>query len=69
MGKGRGVYRFLVGRPEEKRPLGRPTRRWEDNIKMDLREIGIAGANWIQLVQDKVQWLVFVNTVMNLRVP
>jgi hypothetical protein len=54
MGKGRGVYRVLVGRPEGKRPLGRPRRRWEDNIKMDLREIEIDGANWIQLAQDRV---------------
>jgi hypothetical protein len=51
---GRGVYRVLVGRPEGKRPLGRPRRRWEDNIKRDLREIGIDGANWIQLAQDRV---------------
>jgi hypothetical protein len=54
-------------RPEGKRPLGRPRRRWEDNTKMDLREIGIDGANWIQLAQDKVQGRAFVNTVMNLR--
>jgi hypothetical protein len=66
---GGGIYRVLVGRPEGKRPLGRPRRRWEDNIKMDLREIGIDGANWIQLVQDRVQWRACVNTVMNLRVP
>jgi hypothetical protein len=69
MGEGRGVYRVLVGRPEGKRSLGRPRRRWEDNIKMDLREIGIDGANWIQLAQDSVQWRACVNTVMNLRVP
>jgi hypothetical protein len=56
---GRGVYRVLVGRPEGKRPLGRPRSRWECNIKMDLREIGIDGANWIQLAQDRVQWRVF----------
>jgi hypothetical protein len=55
MGEGRGVYMVLVGRPEGKRPLGRPRRRWEDNIKMDLREIGIDGANWIQLAQDRIQ--------------
>jgi hypothetical protein len=67
IGEGRGVYRVLVGRPEGKRPLGRPRRRWEDNIKIDLREIGINGANWIQLAQDIVQWRAFVNTVMNLR--
>jgi hypothetical protein len=69
MGQGRGVYRMLVGRPEGKRPLGRPRRRWEDNIKMDLREKGIDGANWIQLAQDRVQWWAFVITLMNLRVP
>jgi hypothetical protein len=69
MGEGRGVYRVLVGRPEGKRPLGRPRHRWEDNIKMDLREIGINGANWIQLAQDRIQWQAFVNTVMNLWVP
>jgi hypothetical protein len=69
MGEGRGVYRVLVGRPEGKRLLGRPRRRWEDNIKMGLREIGIDGANWIQLAQDTAQWRAFVNTVMNLRVP
>jgi hypothetical protein len=69
MGKGRGVYRFLVGRPEGKRPMGRPRRRWEVNIKLDFREIGIDGANWIQLAQDSVQWWAFVKTMMNLRVP
>jgi hypothetical protein len=56
----------LVGKPEGKRPLGRPRRRWEDNIKMDLGEIGIDVANWIRLAQDRVQWWAFVNTVMNL---
>jgi hypothetical protein len=55
MWKGRGVCRVLVWRPEEKRPLGRPRRRWEDIIKMDLREIGIDGVNWIRLAQDRVQ--------------
>jgi hypothetical protein len=69
MGEGRGGYRVLVRRPEGKRPLGRPRRRWEYNIKMDLAEIGIDGANWIRLAQDRVQWRGFVNTVMNLRVP
>jgi hypothetical protein len=59
----------LVGRPEGKRPLGRPRCRWKNNIKMDFREIGIGGANWIQLAQDRVQWRACVNTVMNLRVP
>jgi hypothetical protein len=68
MGEGRGIYRVLVGRPEGKRPLGRPRHRWEDNIKMDLGEIGIDGANWIRLAQDRVRWRAFLNTVMNLRV-
>jgi hypothetical protein len=67
--EGRGVYRALDGRPERKRPLGRPRHRWEENIKVDLREIGISGANWIQMAQDRIQWRAFVNTVMNLRVP
>jgi hypothetical protein len=69
MGEGRGVYRVLVGRPEAKRPLGRPRRRWENNIKMDYRKIRINGANWIWLAQDRVQCRAFVNTVTNLRVP
>jgi hypothetical protein len=64
MGEGRGVYRVLFGRPE-----GRTRRKWEDNIKMDLREIEIDGANWIWLAQDRIQWWAFVSTVMNLRVP
>jgi hypothetical protein len=65
----RGVYRVLVGRPECKRPLGRPRSRWKDNIKLVLMEIGIDVAKWIWLAQDMVQWRAFVNTVMNLRVP
>jgi hypothetical protein len=69
MGEGRGVYRVLVGRPEGKRPLGRPRLRWEDNIKMVLRETGIYGANWIRLAQNRVRWRAFVKTIMNLRVP
>jgi hypothetical protein len=69
MGEGKGIYRVLVGRLKGKRPLGRPRHGWEDNIKMYSREIGIYGANWIQLVQDRVQWRAFVNTVMNLRFP
>jgi hypothetical protein len=69
MGKGRGAYRVLVGRPKGKRPLARPRHRWEDNIKMGLRETGIDGANWIRLAQDRVQWQAFVNMVMNLWVP
>jgi hypothetical protein len=68
-GGGADVYRILVWRPEGKRSLGRPRRRWEDNIKMDLREIGIDGANWIQLAEDRIRFGAFVNTVMNLRVP
>jgi hypothetical protein len=68
-GERRGVYRILVLRPEGKRPLGRPRRRWEDNINMHLSEIRIDGANWIRLAQDRVLWRAFVNTVMNLRVP
>jgi hypothetical protein len=69
MGEGRGVYRVLVGRPESKRPLGIPRHRWEDNIKMDIKEIGMGGANWIRLARDRVQWRALVSTVMNLRVP
>jgi len=69
MGEGRCVYRVLVGRPEGKRSLGRPRRGWEDNIKMDLRKIGIDGANWIRLTQDRIQLRTFVSTVMILRVP
>jgi hypothetical protein len=69
MEKGRGgVYRVLDGRPEGKRPLGRPRRKWEDNIKMNLREIGIDGT-WIRLARDRVWWQAFVGTVVNLRVP
>jgi hypothetical protein len=69
MGVGKGVYTVLVGRIVEKRPLGRRRRRWEDNNRLDLNEIGFDGANWIQLGQDRFQWRAFVNTVMNLRVP
>jgi hypothetical protein len=68
-GERRDVYRVLVGRSEGKRPLGRPRHRWEVNIKIDLREIGIDGVNCIRLAQDRAQWRAFVNTVMNLRVP
>jgi hypothetical protein len=68
-GDGRGVYRVLVGRPESKRPLGRPKYRGEDNIKMDLSEMGINWANWIQLGQDRVQWQACENTVIKLWVP
>jgi hypothetical protein len=65
----RGVYSVLVWRPERKKPLGRPRHRWEDNIKINLREIGIDGPNWIRLDQDRVRLLAFVNMVTNLRVP
>jgi hypothetical protein len=68
MGEGRGVYRVLVGRREGTRPLGRPRLRWEDNIKMDLREIGIDGANRIRLAQDRVQWRAFMSTGVNVRI-
>jgi hypothetical protein len=60
---------FLVGKPEGKRPLGRPSRRWVDNIKMDLREIGWDGVDWIDMAHDRDQWMALVNTVLNLRVP
>jgi hypothetical protein len=69
MEEGKYVNRVLVEWPEGKRPLGRTRREWDDNIKLDLREIGIDRATWIRLAQDRVQWRVFVNTVMNLRVP
>jgi len=69
MGKGRGVQRVLVGRPEGKRPLGRPRRRWEDNIKMDLQELGGCFEDWMELAQDRDWWRALVSTVMNLRVP
>jgi hypothetical protein len=64
----RGVYRVLVGKPEGKRPLGRPWRRWEDNIKMDLQEVGCGGMDWIDLAEDRDRWRALVNAVMNLRV-
>ena len=65
MGEGRGVHRILVGKPEEKRPLGRPRRRWEDNIKMDLQEVGCGGMDWIGLAQDRDRWRALVNAAMN----
>ena len=65
----RGVFRVLVGKPEGKRPLGRPRHRWEDNIKMDLLEVGCGGKGWIELAQDRDRWLALVNAVMNLQVP
>jgi hypothetical protein len=69
MGETRNAYGILVGKPEGKRPLGRPRRRWMYNIKIELREIGWDGADWIDLAQDRDQWRALVNTVMNLRVP
>ena len=68
-GEGRYVFRVLVGKPEGKRPLGRPRRRWEDNIKMDPQEVGCGDMDWIELAQDKDMWRALVNAVMNLRVP
>jgi hypothetical protein len=69
MGEKRNAYRILVGKPEGKRPLGRTRRMWMDNIKMDLRETGWDGMDWIDLAQDREQWRALVNTVMNLWVP
>jgi len=65
----RGVYRVLVGKPEGKRPLGRPMRRWKDNIKMDLQELGCEGMGWIDLAPDKDRWRALVYAIMNIRVP
>jgi hypothetical protein len=69
MGERRGVCRVLVGKTEGKRQLGRPRRRWEDNIKMDLQELGCWGKDWIELAQDRDRWWALVNAVINLRVP
>ena len=69
IGEGRVVHRVLVGKPEGKRPLGRPRRRWEDNIKMDLQEVGGSYGDWMELAQDRERWRAFVSTVRNLRVP
>ena len=69
MGEGRGVHRVLIGKPEGKRPLGRPRRRWEDNIKMDLKEVGGSCGDWMELAQDRDRWRALVGTVRNLRVP
>jgi hypothetical protein len=69
MGEVRGAYNILVGRPEGRRPLGGPGRKWEDNIKMDLGEIGFGDVDWIHLARDRDTWRGLMNTVMNLRVP
>jgi len=69
MGKGKSVYRVLVGKSQEQRPLGRPMRRWEDNVKMDLQDVGCGGMDWIELAQDRDRWRALVNAVMNLGVP
>ena len=69
VGEDRGVHRVLVGKPEGKRPLGRPRRSWEDNIKMDLQEVGCGCMDWIELAQDGDRWRALANAVMNLRVP
>ena len=68
-GRGRGMHRVLVGKPEGKRPLGRPRRRWEDNIKMNLQEVGGSCGDWMELAQDRDRWRALVGTVRNLRVP
>jgi len=68
MGERRGIYRVVVGKSEGNRPLGRPRCRWEDNIKMDLHEVGFGVMDWIELAQDRDRWVALVNVVMNLRV-
>jgi hypothetical protein len=69
MGEGRGVHRVLVGKPEVKRPLGRPRHRWEDNLKMDLQEVGGSCGDWMEVAQDRDRWQALVGMVMNLQVP
>jgi len=69
MVEGRGVYGVLVGKPEGRRPMGRPRRRWEDNIGMDLREVGCGCVDWMELAQDRDRWCALVSAAMNLRVP
>ena len=69
LGEGRGVHRVLVGKPERKRSLGRPRRRWEDNIKIHLQEVGGGCGDWMELAQDRERWRSLVSTVMNFRVP
>jgi hypothetical protein len=69
MGERRSAYKVLIGKPERRRPLGRPRRRWEDNMKVDFREVRWGDIDWIGLAQDRDRWRALVNTVMNLRVP
>jgi len=69
MGEKRGVYRVVVGKPEWKSPLGRPRRRWDDSINLDLQEVGCGGVDWIELAQDRDRWRASMNAVMNLRLP
>jgi hypothetical protein len=69
MVEGRGAYRILVGRPEGRRPIGRPRLRWEDNIKIDLQEVGWEDVDWIDMAQDRYRWRAVVNAVLNLRIP
>jgi len=69
VGESRGVYRVSVEKPERKRPLGRPRRKWDDNIKMDLKDVGCGGMDWIEVAQDRDRWRALVNAVMNLWVP
>ena len=69
MEQGRGVHRVLVGKPEGKRPLGRPRNRWDDNIKMDLQEVGRSCGDWMELAEDRDRWRALVGTVRKLRVP
>ena len=69
MGEGRGVHRVLVGKPEGKSTLGKPRSRWEDNVKMDLQEVGWGCGDWMELAQDRERWRALVNTVRNFRVP
>jgi hypothetical protein len=69
VGERRGIYRVLVGKPEGKRPLGKPRHRWEDNIKMDLQEVGCRVMDWIEMAQDRDRWRALVSAVRNFRVP
>jgi hypothetical protein len=69
MGEERGAHRLLVGKPEGKRPLGRPRRRWEDNVEMDVQEVVVGRGDWIESAQDRDRWRALVSTVKNFRVP